>query len=92
MPENRSAFQLVWGILLTAAGIGVFFRVPQVMPKIEMIQAFSDAAGYIRFCFYFIGILLVGGGVKKIYHHLAVPGKPKPGTDGTSDGRPIETE
>lgn len=92
MPENRSAFQLVWGILLTAAGIGVFFRVPQVMPKIETIQGFSGAAGYIRFCFYFIGILLVGGGMKKIYHHLAVPGKPKPGSDGTSDERPIEIE
>jgi len=71
MPENRSALQLVWGILLVAVGVGVFFRIPQVMPQIEKIEVFSGAAGFIRFCFYFIGIVLIGGGSKKIYHHLS---------------------
>ncbi len=70
MTDNRSALQLVWGILLVAAGVGVFFRIPQVMPQIEKIEVFSGAGVFIRFCFYFIGIILIGGGSKKIYHHL----------------------
>lgn len=66
-------FQTVWGAALLLAGIGVFFRVPQVMPKIAQIEQFSDVTGIIRFCFYFIGVMLIGGGVKKIhdnYRHL----------------------
>ena len=69
MSKNRSTIQLIWGILLVMAGIGVFFRVPQVMPRIAEIEQFSSLTVYIRFCFYFIGIVLIGGGVRKIYVH-----------------------
>ena len=58
---------MVWGLLLLAAGIGVFFRIPQVMPTIETIETFSGLSLYIRFCFYLIGVLLIGGGAQKIY-------------------------
>jgi len=67
MADNQSRLQLIWGVLLVAAGIGVFFRVPQVMPKIVQIEQFSSLTAYIRFCFYFVGIFLIGGGSKKIY-------------------------
>jgi hypothetical protein len=60
--------QVVWAIALILMGLGVFYRVPQVMPKIEEIPRFAAAAGFIRFCFYFIGITLIGGGCKKLYH------------------------
>jgi hypothetical protein len=65
--RNRVTLQLVWGALLVMAGIGVFFRIPQVMPRIEQIGQFSSMMFYIRFCFYILGVLLVGGGAKKIY-------------------------
>lgn len=61
--------QVVWAILLILAGLGVFYRIPQVMPKIQEIQMFAGASGFIRFCFYFMGIFLVGGGCKKLYQH-----------------------
>ena len=48
-------------------GIGVFYRIPQVMPDIEKIEQFASMTVYIRFCFYLIGILLIGGGAKKIH-------------------------
>jgi hypothetical protein len=49
------------------AGIGVFYRIPQVMPKIVSIEQFSRISLYIRFCFYVMGIFLIAGGAKKIY-------------------------
>lgn len=71
MENNRATIQFVWGILLVLAGIGVFFRIPQVMPQIEKIEQFSSAMFFIRFCFYLLGILLIGGGLKKVYHNYA---------------------
>ncbi|MCK4618452.1 MAG: hypothetical protein LWX02_13450 [Deltaproteobacteria bacterium] len=67
MAKNNINIQIVWGVVLVLAGIGVFFRIPQVMPKIQKIEHFSSAIFLIRFCFYFLGVLLIGGGAKKIY-------------------------
>jgi hypothetical protein len=65
--KNKPVFQVIYGIALTLAGIGVLYRIPQVMPRIEQIQQFSSVIGFIRFCFYLMGVLLIGGGLKKIY-------------------------
>jgi Ni,Fe-hydrogenase I cytochrome b subunit len=65
--KNKPVFQVIYGIALTLAGIGVFYRIPQVMPKVEQIQQFSSVIGFIRFCFYLMGVILIGGGIKKIY-------------------------
>ncbi len=70
MPANRDTAQLIWGIALALAGIGVFFRIPQVMPRIEQIPHFSSVIIFIRFCFYLIGVMLLGGGSKKIFVFL----------------------
>ncbi len=67
MEKNRIYFQLVWGILLLLAGVGVFFRSPQVMPQIKNIETFASIIGFIYFCFYLLGFLLILGGSKKIY-------------------------
>jgi len=67
MLKNKPVIQFIYGIALTLAGIGVFYRIPQVMPKVEKIQQFSSVIGFIRFSFYLMGVLLVGGGLKKIY-------------------------
>ena len=59
--------QVIWAVALILAGLGVFYRIPQVMPTIEQFPRFSNASGFIRFCFYFMGIFLIGGGCKKLY-------------------------
>jgi Ni,Fe-hydrogenase I cytochrome b subunit len=61
--------QVIYGIALTLAGIGVFYRIPQVMPRIEQMHQFSSVMGFIRFSFYLLGVLLIGGGLKKIYEN-----------------------
>ena len=73
-PSNR--IQLIWGVALVLAGLGVFYRIPQVMPKIQSFKQFSSAIGFIRFCFYFMGIFLIGGGLKKIISYYK-ESKPK---------------
>lgn len=65
--RSKPVLQVIYGIALTLAGIGVFYRIPQVMPRVEQIQQFSSVIGFIRFSFYLMGVLLVGGGLKKIY-------------------------
>jgi len=66
---KTSNLQLAWAVVLIIAGIGVFFRIPAVMPKIANIEHFSGVLPYIRFCFYLIGVMLIGGGVKKMYRY-----------------------
>ena len=67
MDKKKTNFQIVWGGLLVLAGIGVFFRIPQVMPKIKTIEYFSSAIWFIYICFYLLGFLLMLGGGRKIY-------------------------
>jgi len=66
MEKNKIIMQLIWGVALVLAGIGVFFRIPQVMPQIESIPHFASVKYFIRFCFYLLGLLLIGGGGKKL--------------------------
>jgi hypothetical protein len=67
MQEPKYQFQLVWGALLILAGIGVFIRIPQVMPQIEQLDYFKPIIHFVRFSFYLLGALLIGGGAKKLY-------------------------
>jgi len=66
MAKDKIYLHIVWGALLVIMGIGVFFRIPQVMPRIEQIEYFSSIIGFVKFSFYLIGILLIVGGAKKI--------------------------
>jgi len=69
MDKNKIVVKIVWGVALTLAGIGVFFRIPQVMPKIAKIEYFSSAMYFIRFCFYLLGVFLIWGGTKRIFEN-----------------------
>jgi hypothetical protein len=73
MKKEKNTFQLIWGIALVMMGIGVFYRLPQVWPNIEQIDIFRQVLPFIRFCFYVMGIMLIGGGAKKIYDQLLRP-------------------
>jgi hypothetical protein len=66
---STSPGQLIWGVALVLAGLGVFYRIPQVMPQLATIDHFKGALWIIRLCFYLLGIILIGGGAKKIIRH-----------------------
>ena len=68
--KNRLYLQLVWGALLLLAGIGVFYRIPQVIPQLKEIPTFASIIGFIYFCFYLLGVLLMVGGGRKIYENV----------------------
>ena len=70
MAQKKNTLQFIWGILLLFAGIGVFVRIPQVMPAIKKIEHFAPYMVFIYFCFYLLGVLLIVGGGKKVYHYL----------------------
>ncbi|GAB6144188.1 hypothetical protein [Desulfocicer niacini] len=66
---DKRNIQMIWGAMLVMAGLGVFYRIPQVMPRIQDMEAFVNAVSIIRFCFYFLGVLLVYGGGRKLYEN-----------------------
>jgi cobalamin biosynthesis protein CobD/CbiB len=70
MEDKKNKLQLIWGILLLLAGIGVFFRIPQLMPEIKKIEHFAPYIVFIYFCFFLIGVLLIVGGARKVYTYL----------------------
>jgi hypothetical protein len=37
------------------------------MPKIRTIEHFASAIGFVYFCFYLLGFLLILGGARKIF-------------------------
>jgi hypothetical protein len=65
--DRKAQFQLVWGVLLVMAGVGLLFRIPQVMPQIRQIESFSGVIPFIYFCMYFIAVFLIAGGARKLY-------------------------
>lgn len=71
--NKKSNIQLIWGIALILVGLAVFFRIPQVMPELAKIQQFAGTVGFIRICLYLMGIILIGGGIKKLvcYYQLS---------------------
>ena len=72
MSDNKTIIQIVWGLVLSATGLGVFFAIPQKMVEIEKSGFFSSNLFFIRFSFYLIGILLLGGGIKKILKNYRI--------------------
>ena len=69
--KDSIQLQIVWGIILILAGVLVFYRIPQVMPKLsETYKIFESGIIFLKFCFYFIGVVLIGGGIKKLYDNF----------------------
>ena len=64
--QSKNNVQIVWGAALILVGVAVFFRIPQVIPQLVKMGQSNTTVLFIRICFYLMGILLVGGGVKKI--------------------------
>ena len=59
--------QLIYGVALLLAGVGIFFMMSQKMAQMESMEVTQFYISFTRFCFYLIALLLIGGGSKKIY-------------------------
>ena len=67
--DKKNKVQLIWGIALILMGIGVFFRVPVVIEKLSDSVELNSGLYFLRFSFYLIAVILIGGGVKKIQNY-----------------------
>jgi hypothetical protein len=67
--KSRAKIQIIWGVALVLAGIGVLYRIPQVVPQLAQIEQFASAIGFIYFCCYFIAVTLIIGGGRKFYQN-----------------------
>jgi hypothetical protein len=69
MADNQSVGQAIWGAALTIMGISViFYTIPQRLPEIiDQYQQLASARYFIYFCFYLMGVILVAGGLRKLY-------------------------
>jgi len=62
---DKKSFTFYYGIVLIAVGLGVFYRIPQVMPRVAAIDFFSEKLFIVKFCFYMLGTLLIlAGGIR----------------------------
>jgi len=76
MNKNQSSLQLIWGAALTTAGVGVFILLPQRMEQIRQLRQAEPYAFdmlFLWFCFGLLGVLLIGGGLRKIYGQFKRP-------------------
>ena len=73
--QSRHHVQLIWGAALVLAGAGVFFRIPQVMPQLAQMGQSNTTLWAVRICFYLMGVLLIGGGTRKIVQYFQLQGR-----------------
>lgn len=62
---------MAWGVALILAGGGIFFRVPQVIPQLVQMGQSDTTVWFIRICFYLMGFILIGGGIKKMIQYFS---------------------
>jgi len=65
MDKKKMGFY--YGIILVAVGLGVFYRIPQVMLQVETIEFFRHKLMIVRACFYILGGLLILAGGIRVY-------------------------
>ncbi|CAN2042554.1 hypothetical protein GMMP15_850030 [Candidatus Magnetomoraceae bacterium gMMP-15] len=64
MFKRDNIIQIVWGIALTLMGIMVIYKIPE---KFQGMGEMSTNNPFAKLCFYLIGIMLILGGLKKLY-------------------------
>ncbi len=71
--QTKTLIQRVWGVALVLAGAGIFFAMPEKVSQLRQMNLSSFSIYFTQFCFYLIGVLLIGGGLKKIYRNYRNP-------------------
>ena len=64
---DKKKIHFYYGIVLTLVGLAVFYRIPQVMPKIETIEFLAQKLAVVKASFYILGSLLVLAGIIRSY-------------------------
>ncbi|WP_300464192.1 hypothetical protein [Desulfobacula sp.] len=67
--EKKKNFGFYYGILLVAVGLGVFYRIPEVLLQVETIEFFRQKLFLVRLSFYVLGGLLILAGGIRIYRN-----------------------
>ncbi|MEW6078606.1 MAG: hypothetical protein AB1724_12390 [Thermodesulfobacteriota bacterium] len=71
MGATKSTTQLVWGLLLVMAGIGVVIRANLLDSEMKTIAGQPSTEMFIRICVYVMAVLLIGGGIRKIRNYFS---------------------
>lgn len=69
--DERNLTQLIWGLLLVAMGVLLCVKEPDA---IKLSPGFT----FLNFCRYFIAVVLIGGGAKKLFRLYFVKDKEPP--------------
>ena len=64
---DKRKLQIAYGIIIIVVGISVLYRIPQVMLQVESIESFKESLLFIKLCFYFLGVVLIFAGLKKLH-------------------------
>ena len=64
---DKKNFGFYYGIVLVGVGLGVFYRIPQVVQQVAAIEFFSQSLFLVRLSFYVLGVLLILAGGIRIY-------------------------
>jgi len=64
---DKKKIDFYYGIVITVVGLAVFYRIPQVMPRVATIEFFEQKLLIVKACFYILGGLLVLAGGIRIY-------------------------
>lgn len=57
----------IWGVMLLMMGVAMLFTIPSKARQIQEIRELSGGAVlFMKFCFYTMSFLLMGGGLKKL--------------------------
>ena len=64
---DKKKIDFYYGIVITVVGLAVFYRIPQVMPRVSTIEFFEQKLFIVKACFYILGGLLVLAGGIRIY-------------------------
>lgn len=67
-PKNH--LQLVLAGVLMSVGVAVFLEIPRKMSQLEQLYQSSAKIWAYKICFYLVGILLVGGGIRKTVQYF----------------------
>jgi len=64
--NKKNIIHIIWGILLAVVGASVIYNVPQKIIEIQNSKLSTSSLLFLKFSFYFLGLLLLAGGIKKI--------------------------
>jgi uncharacterized membrane protein HdeD (DUF308 family) len=85
-PKNH--LQLIWAVVLMSVGVAVFLEIPRKMSQLVQLWQSPAKIWAFKICFYLVGILLVGGGIRKMIQYFQPNGQHRPeGTDNHESDR-----